>query len=181
MSAMEINKLVAAVLVAGLIFMAINVGVDEVLQKEPSGKTVYPVPQRGEAAAATAGQETVPVKTLAALLAEADAEKGRKIVKKCAACHDMKQGGPNKVGPNLWGIVGAGTASRQGFAYSGALAGLGGEWGYERLDAFLAGPKAFAPGTKMAFAGVKKPADRADVIAFLRTLGDNPPPLPAPE
>ena len=86
--------------------------------------------------------------------------------------------GPNKVGPNLWGIVGDKIAARGGFNYSSALEGLGGEWGYDELDAFLTKPKTFAPGTKMTFAGLKKPADRANILAFLRMLSESPVPLP---
>ncbi len=186
MSAMEINKLVGAVLTAGLILMVINVGVDEALQEKPLEKAVYPVPGAESAAedgsAAERGSATAEAasgpRSLAALLAVADIDDGKKVARKCVACHDVSQGGRNKIGPNLWGVVGAGKAAREGFAYSGALAGLGGAWGYDDLDAFLAKPREFARGTKMAFAGVKSPADRADLIAYLRGLSESPPPLP---
>ncbi len=181
MSTMEINNLAAAVLVAGLVFMAINVGVDEAFHEQGVENTVDPVPAREETVAAAPGvaaQEAAPETPLAVLLAQADPAKGEKVAKKCKSCHDMTSDGRNKVGPNLWGVVGADKAARPGFAYSEALAGLGGAWGYEQLDAFLGKPKAYAPGTKMAFAGVKKPAARANLIAYLRTLSENPPPLP---
>lgn len=194
MSAIEINKLVGAVLVAGLIFMGINVGVDEIFHEEATEVTVFPVPAAEKKAAAeeqamAATEETAAATTpeaapaqpelkLAGLLAAADPENGAKIVRKCTSCHSFDRGGRNKVGPNLWGIVGATKASKEGFHYSDAIAGLGGEWGYDELFAFLARPKDFAPGTKMTFAGVKDPADRADLLAFLRTLSDDPPPLP---
>ncbi len=182
MSAMEINKLVAAVLTAGLIFMVINVGVDEALDEGPLEQAAYPVPGAEGKSAAEGGRATAEAATappsLATLLAAADIDNGKKVARKCLACHDVKQGGRNKIGPNLWGVVGADKAAREGFAYSGALAGLGGAWGYADLDAFLAKPKEFARGTKMAFAGVKSPADRADLIAYLRSLPESPPPLP---
>lgn len=178
MSEIEINKIVGAVLVSGLIIMTINVLVDETLRETRLEKPVYPVPARESVEAAVTEAEAAPELRLGALLAQADVEKGKKVAKKCKSCHDLKQGGPNKVGPNLWGIVGVSKASKQGFKYSGALGGLGGEWTYDALDAFLKRPKEYAPGTKMAFAGLKKPTDRANLIAYLRTLGDNPPPLP---
>ncbi len=116
--------------------------------------------------------------TVLALLASADSGAGKKIFKKCKACHTADKGGAHKVGPNLWDVVGRAKAGAGGFKFSGALAGLGGTWTFEDLDAFLAKPKAFAPGTKMTFAGVKKAADRAAVIAYLRSLSDSPKPLP---
>ena len=182
MSAMEINKLVAAVLVAGLIFMVINVSVDNALHEKPLEKAVYPVPGAEDGSAAEGGSATAEAApallSLAALLAVADIDKGKKVAKKCVLCHDVSQGGRNKVGPNLWGVVGAEKAAREGFAYSAALAGLGGAWGYDDLDAFFAKPKEFARGTKMAFPGIKSAEDRADLIAYLRSLSETPPPLP---
>jgi cytochrome c len=115
---------------------------------------------------------------IAALLAAADMDAGAKISKKCAACHSFNKDGKNKVGPNLWDIVGKSIAGGEGYKFSGALAGMGGEWTYDNLDAFLTKPKDFAPGTKMSFAGIKGAGDRANLIAFLRGLSDDPKPLP---
>lgn len=183
MSAMEVNKFVGAVLVAGLVFMAINVVVDEGLREEPPARTVYPVPKAEKAPAAAAPAAEAPATkrpTLATLLAAADAKRGARLFKKCAACHDAKKGGPNKVGPNLWGIVGRPVASHPGYRYSDALKGHGGKWTFERLFTFLKAPKKVVPGTKMGFPGLKAPEKRADLLAYLRTLSDSPPPLPAP-
>ncbi|MCZ6467840.1 MAG: cytochrome c family protein [Alphaproteobacteria bacterium] len=116
--------------------------------------------------------------TVAALLASADAGDGRKIFRMCKACHTADKGGRHKVGPNLWDVVGRAKAGAGGYRFSGVLAGLGGTWTFADLDAFLARPKAFAPGTKMTFRGVKKAADRAAVILYLRSLSDSPKPLP---
>ena len=113
-----------------------------------------------------------------AMLASADTGAGAKVFKKCKACHTAAKGGKNRVGPNLWDIVGKAKAGIAGFRYSGALKGLGGKWTYKDLDGFLADPKGFAKGTKMGFAGLKKPKDRAQVILYLRSLSDQPKPLP---
>ena len=113
-----------------------------------------------------------------ALLADADIAAGEKLIRKCTACHSIDQGGANKVGPNLWNVVGAPKAGHDGFSYSRALTALDGAWTYEDLNQFLAKPKAFAPGTKMGFAGLKDVGDRANLIAFLRTLSAAPQPLP---
>lgn len=115
---------------------------------------------------------------VAALLAAADVAAGAKLSKKCKACHRFDKDGKNKVGPNLWDIVGNAIAGGEGYKYSGALTDMGGEWTYDNLDAFLTKPKTFAPGTKMSFSGLKSPEGRANLIAFLRSLSDNPKPLP---
>ena len=115
---------------------------------------------------------------LAILLADADPAAGKKAFSKCKACHTVDEGGKNKVGPNLWDIVGNAKAGVDGFKYSGAFTDLGGEWTYEDLDAFLAKPKEFVPGTKMTYAGMKKAGDRAAVIVYMRSLSDSPKPLP---
>ncbi|MBS0236375.1 MAG: cytochrome c family protein [Proteobacteria bacterium] len=115
------------------------------------------------------------------IMAAADAVKGAIVFKKCATCHVSEKGAPNKVGPNLWGILGAKTASRDGFAYSAAMAGRGAEgktWGYEDLYRYLYSPKKYVPGTKMAFAGIKDDKERADVIAYLSKNADTQVPLP---
>jgi len=106
---------------------------------------------------------------IASLMRVADASKGAKIFKKCATCHNVERGGANKVGPNLYSIVGRKKASNSSFAYSDAMKSKGGSWGREDLNQFLAKPKNYVPGTKMAFAGLKKPQDRADVIAYLES------------
>ena len=116
--------------------------------------------------------------TVLALLAAADAGDGKTVFKKCKACHSVDKGGAHRVGPNLWDVVGRAKAGAQDYRFSGARAGLGGAWTFADLDAFLAKPKAFAPGTKMTFNGVRKAADRAAVILYLRSLSDSPKSLP---
>ena len=113
-----------------------------------------------------------------ALIAKGNSDKGKNGFKKCKACHTVAKGGAKKVGPNLWNIVARGKASSAGFKYSKAMKGLGGTWSYADLAGFLNKPKKFLPGTKMSFAGVKKNADLADLMAYLRSLSDSPQPLP---
>jgi cytochrome c len=113
------------------------------------------------------------------LLAKADPAKGEASAKKCQACHDFSKGGPNKVGPNLWGVVGRPVASHEGFNYSAALKAKGGNWTYEDINHFITNPKNYVPGTLMAFAGDPNPEDRANILAYLRTLSDSPVPFPA--
>jgi cytochrome c len=130
-----------------------------------------------ETAAAPAAQELPPI---GPKLASANVEAGKALFQKdCATCHTIDKGGPNKVGPNQWDIVGRKKASHEGFSYSSALQALGGEWTYEDINHMIFKPQSFARGTKMAFAGLPKEQDRADVIAYLRTMHDDPkPPLP---
>ena len=107
-------------------------------------------------------------------LAAADPGRGEKVFRKCAACHTVGKGGARKIGPNLWGIVGAPAGAREGFRYSKAMTAFGGSWTPERLDAYLAKPRALVKGGSMSFAGLKRGRDRADVIAFLNRMSDGP-------
>lgn len=128
--------------------------------------------------AAVAETASAGAQSLGAMIAAADAGAGEKVAKKCSACHSFDEGGANKVGPNLWDIVGRPVASAAGFGYSDAMAGMGGSWDFAALEAFMADPKGTVPGTKMSFAGVKKPGQRADLLAYLRGLSATPAPLP---
>ena len=114
-----------------------------------------------------------------AYLAKADPAKGGDVFKKCAACHNADKGGANQLGPNLWGVLGEPVGQGHGFAFSDGLAKKGGTWNWDNLSQWLTSPKAFAPGTKMTFAGLSNPQDRANVMAFLNQHSDAPQPLPA--
>jgi cytochrome c len=117
---------------------------------------------------------------LGTLLAAADATAGEKVFAKCVSCHTADQGGAHGIGPNVYAIIGKPIGKHAaGFAYSSALADHGGDWNYENLDKWLASPASFAPGTKMSFAGLSKPEDRANVIAYLKSKGGGPD-YPAP-
>ena len=180
MDSFEINKFAGAILGVLLFAMSVHLlsGVLVSSQKPAVPGYDLPVPQEEAAAAAGAGPQAA-VEPLPVLLAKADPGKGQTSARKCAACHTFDKGGANKVGPNLYGIVGAPKAHAQGFNYSGPLKAKGGEWSYEELNAFITNPKAHIPGTIMAFAGIPQAGERADLLAYLRTLHDNPPPLPA--
>ncbi len=178
MSGLELNKVVAAVLVAGLVGMVTGNLADILYQPNINAKHGYTIAVTEEAPVAS-GAEVIEVKVdIIALLSKANVDNGANLIKKCSICHDFTKGGPNRVGPNMWGIVGNKKAHRDDFVYSKALATKGGTWIYEDLYHMISKPSSFLPGTKMNFIGFKKPEDVADVIAYLRTLSDNPVPLP---
>ena len=177
-SSLETNKALAALLTAGII--ASGSGVISRIIYHPSmpeeNAYVIEVPE-GEAAGGEGAAEAEAT-PLPVLLAAASPEEGAGEAKKCAACHSFEQGGAAKIGPPLWGVVGRDIASVAGFAYSDALLEQEGTWTFDALNDFVSNPKGFAPGTKMAFAGIKDPEDRADVLVYLRSLAENPVPLP---
>jgi len=178
MAGSEFNKIFMAVLVGLLIAMLTGFIANKLVVPEQLAESVYKVDTTAVAAAPVEEAPTGP-EPVTPLLAAANAEAGQKLSRACAACHTFEQGGANKVGPNLWNIVNAPHAHIEGFAYSSAMAALSDKpWDYEALNAFLANPKQAVPGTKMNYAGLKKPEDRANLIAWLRTLSDNPAPLP---
>lgn len=150
----------------------------EVFHSERPEKMGYVV--EGVEADAGATAEVVPV-AIASLLPTADVAKGAEVFKKCASCHSINQGGANGVGPNLWGTLGEDIGKgKGGYAFSDVLSGKGGKWDFEAMNAWLTSPKAFANGTKMSFAGLGKPEDRANVIAYLNAQGSNLPLPPVP-
>src|SRR5690606_40457268 len=128
--------------------------------------------------------DAAPAISVGTLLASASVDRGAAAVRKCQACHNFAEGEPNKSGPYLYDVVGGTKAHAEGFAYSDILEQQKAEgqvWSYENLDAFLENPKGYAPGTKMAFAGVKSAEERADILAYLSTLSGSPVPFPAPD
>lgn len=180
------NKIAGAVLASLLVIFGTSTAIDILYPgiEPPPPETHVAETTAGETeAAATAGatEEGKPEEkeqTIAVRLATAEPAAGEDVAKKCRACHTFDKGGANRVGPNLYGIVGRKVASHEGFAYSSALRDHGGSWTYELLDCYLANPKSCIPGNKMAFAGIKNPSQRADLIAYLRQQSDTPAPLP---
>jgi cytochrome c len=167
------NTINGWILFAGIVALGGSIVSGEVFKAERPEKMGYPI----EGVVAEEGSEAA--KPVEFYLASADVAKGEQVFKKCTACHKADNGGANALGPNLWGVLGEPIGKgAHGFAFSEALASKGGTWDWHSLDAWLANPKKFAPGTKMTFAGLSNPEDRANVIAFLNAHGSNLP-LPA--
>lgn len=179
-SSLEGNKLMAAVLTAGIIAMGSGVVSRILYNPHFPEENAYRVEglEGGETAVAASDAGEAEAKPLGVLLASADPSAGEGVVKKCTSCHNLGKGEPNKIGPHLWDIVNRPIGSDPDFAYSSAMKGHGGNWDYEALYAFLKAPKEYVPGTKMSFAGLSKQEDRVNLIAYLRTLSDDPAPLP---
>jgi cytochrome c len=170
------NTIAGWVLFAGIVALGSSIVAGEMFHSERPEKMGYPiagVAQEGEGGGATAEE---PIEFY---LAKADPAKGAQVFNKCMACHNADKGGANQTGPNLWGVLGEAIGQGKGFAFSDALAKKGGTWNWDNLSQWLTSPRTFAPGTKMTFAGLSNPQDRADVIAFLNQHSDHPLPLPA--
>jgi cytochrome c len=174
-----LQKIAGAVLFSLIVVMGLNLLVDGLMKKpvEPHREPIAAV-SPASPAQAPAGVPVAEEKPLPERLAAASVEKGQTEAKKCQSCHNFNPGGATKIGPDLAGVVGRPKASVAGFDYSGALKKLGGTWSYDDLDKWLAKPGAFAPGTKMTFAGLPDGAERADVIAYLHSISPDAPPLP---
>jgi len=173
------NKIAAAVLIAMTLAWLAGKASDIMVSPEPLAKNSYVVDTSAIAVTASptaAPQGPAPIEPL---LASANAESGQKTAKVCSTCHSFNKGEPAKMGPNLYGILGSMHAHMAGFAYSDAMKALSDKpWTYSELNEFLYSPRTHIPGTKMGFAGIKNDSDRANVIAWLRTLSDSPEPLP---
>ena len=181
MNGLELNKIAASILLAGVVAMLVANITDAIYMPHYHDNVRgYTAPVTITAPKATDAAPTEPIK-IGQLMAAADPARGQGDIKKCAICHDFTDGGPNKVGPNLWNVLGGPKAHRKDYNYSAAMSSKGGTWTYEEIFHFLNGPRAFLPGTKMSFPGFSKPQDVADVIAYLRTLSNSPLPLPPVE
>ena len=166
---MEQNKILAAVLVAGIISMLAWFVSYSVYHPKHLEANAYPIAVADAAPVGGAAAAPAVAEPVDDLMASADVAHGEKVAKVCAACHTFDNGGANKVGPNLGGTVGKAKATHAGFAYSDAMKAKGGTWTVAELNEFLWNPKKSVPGTKMSFAGIKKPEDRAAVIKFLQS------------
>jgi cytochrome c len=197
MALMELSKAAAAVIAAGIAFAISGVVGQALVHSEMPARTAIPIPSPDppvaaarvpaaapsapapQVAAAAASAAPPAAGELKARLASADPANGEAISKRmCAICHTFNQGGRAGVGPNLWAVVGAPHGHMAGFNYTAGLKGHPGPWTYADLDDWLRAPAAYAPGTRMAFAGLADPQQRADVIVWLRSLAETPAPLP---
>ena len=170
------NTIAGWVLFAGIVALGSSIVAGEVFHSERPEAMGYPiegVEQEGEDGAEAE-------QPIAFYLASADAAQGEQVFKKCTACHTVDKGAPNTLGPKLWNTLGAPIGQGRGFAFSEALSSKGGTWNWENMSEWLKSPKSFAPGTKMTFAGLSSPEDRAAVILYLNQHSDSPQPLPAP-
>lgn len=180
MDSFEINKLLGGLLATVFVMFSVTIVADSLFAAHAPEKPGYII----EALEPDAGGPVAPgaePEPIAVLLASADINAGQTAFRKCQACHTVENGGANRVGPNLWDIVNRPIASHEGFSYSAGMRNFaeGGKvWDYEHLSGFIMAPRSYVPGTAMAFGGIKNRQEEANLIAYLRTLSDNPAPLP---
>src|SRR5258706_9066493 len=184
MSSWEMNKVIGAILATVLFVLAIKMIVIPIVFYSPQpAKPGYIVQGVEEAtnksgAAPAPAEEVVP--DFGTVLPKADSAAGQQVAQRCAQCHDWSKGGPDKIGPNLWGVIGRPRGSKAGFAYSSAMSSAHDPWTFEKLFVYLRSPASLVPGTKMTFAGLRSAQDRINLLAYLRTQSDSPVPIPPP-
>jgi cytochrome c len=176
MDSFEINKIVASVLVVFLVVFGIGKISDIVFHVEKPNTSAYKV--EVSTTSSTQDSSTEQLVDIAALLARGNLDDAKKVWKKCTACHSIKKGGKNKIGPALYNVLGRNVAALDNYKYSKVLAAYGKTWTFEEMNEFLKKPQAYIKGTKMAFAGLKKEKDRASILLFMNQNSDNPLPLP---
>jgi len=182
MDSFEWNKIIGAVLGTVIFIFVVRLVAEKIYEPEKPEKPGYVV--EGVVETGAGGGAAAPVEEAmpdwGTVLASADVAAGKTLSTKCEQCHDLTKGGPNKIGPNLFGVVDRPRASHPGFAYSGAMKGKPGNWTYDELFKFIKAPGVDIPGTKMSFAGLRSEKDRINLIAYLRSNADSPAAIPAP-
>ncbi|WP_285293721.1 c-type cytochrome [Aureimonas altamirensis] len=182
MNSFEANKIFGAVLGTVFVLFGGSLLAEVIFHSEAPERPGFAIEVPEDTGAAAEAPAAVPI---AVLMQDADAEAGAAVFKRCQACHSGEKGGPNLVGPDLWDIVNRPIAVHEGFSYSAAMTAFSEDhsvhWDYEHLNGFLHNPRQYVSGTAMSFAGINNDGDRADLIAYLRTLSDNPAPLPEAE
>ena len=175
MNSFEINKIITAILVTILVVFGIGKISNIIFDKEDKNIVAYKVEAPEGSAVQASTEATVDI---SALLSLGDIEHGKKVFKKCAACHSVNAGGGNKIGPKLWNVMFRPVGAVSDYKYSKALTDYGKEWSWEEMNGFLIKPAKWIKGNKMGFAGLKSEKDRASVILYLNQSGDSPKPLP---
>src|SRR5450432_2436167 len=178
MDSFELNKIIGAILATCLVLLVTSFTAGAIFSPVMPEKPGFEIAAKEAPEGGAKEAAATPSEPIEKLLQTASVEKGAAAAKKCTACHTFEKGGPNRVGPNLFGIVDRDRATRAGFNYSAAMKGKSGKWSYDDLNKFISSPKGFVPGTAMGFAGIQKDSERADVIDYLHTLADSPVPLP---
>jgi cytochrome c len=180
MDSWEWNKIAGAVLGTLLFILVVRQVATSIFNTPLPQKPGYAVevPEEAKTQTAAAAPVAEPLPDFAAVLPTADLAHGKDVAARCQQCHDESKGGPNKIGPNLWGVVDRARATHPGFSYSSAMSANHDPWTYDKLFTFIKAPQADVPGTKMSFAGIRSSQDRIDLLAYLRTLADSPAPLP---
>ncbi|HEX4294862.1 MAG TPA: cytochrome c family protein [Rhizomicrobium sp.] len=183
MDSFEWNKIAGAVLATVMFVLVVKFASDAIFEAPAPAKPGYVVEGVTEEASNSAApaapvEEALP--DFGTVLPAADAAAGQKVSARCEQCHDLSKGGPNKIGPNLWGVIGRARATHPGFAYSSGMSADHGPWTFDKIFRFLKSPQAYVPGTKMSFAGITSANDRINLIAWLRTQSDSPAAIPAP-
>ena len=171
------NKIIVSVVLAIILVLGINKITDVIFYVEKPDQSVYQVEDVTIAASTTSTEVDSGSENILALFASTNAAEGAKIFKKCAACHSIAEGGSNKIGPALWGVLGRPIGSVPDYKYSKAMASYGKNWSFEEMDGFLLKPKEWIKGTKMAFAGIKNAKDRAAVILYMNENTSSPLPI----
>ena len=179
MDSFELNKIIGAILGTCILVLVTSFAANAIFAPVIPEKPGFEIAVKEAEPAGGKEAAPPPSEPIEKLLETASVEKGTAAAKKCAACHTFEKGGPNRVGPNLYNVLNEPKGQgRGGFNFSAAMKGKGGTWTYDDLNKFLANPKGFVPGTAMGFAGISKDSERADVIAYLRSLSESPAPLP---
>jgi cytochrome c len=182
MDSFEWNKIIGAILGTLLFIVIVKLAAGAIFDVPPPAKPGFVMAGVEEASTGTStepAEEAMP--DWGTVLPKADLAAGKTVSGRCEQCHDLTKGGPDRTGPNLWGVVGRARASRASYSYSSAMSSNHDIWNFDRLFVYLKSPQAMVPGTKMTFTGIRNADDRINLIAYLRTLSDSPMAIPAPK